>query len=167
MSYEIEIISAIIGGILGAIIGAFVTWIGITYQNKRWIFNPAIEIRTNSIISAYSDFLTAFFKINTAANVGEKEITFEKNISKPLDHYLISINKIDVWISGKSSNKLRKILSIFRKLNNEIFKSRGEQPSLNVNDWKEFSNSLEKMKKIVSYEIRSQDLRDFIFSVEI
>ena len=69
MYYEIEIISAIIGGISGAIIGALVTWIGIVYQNKRWIFNPAIEIRTKSIISAYGDFLDAFYRINTAANL--------------------------------------------------------------------------------------------------
>ncbi len=162
-----EILSAIIGGIAGAIVGAIVTWIGITYQNKRWIFTPAIEIRTNSILSAYNDFLVAFFKINTAANVGEKEVTFKENISKPLDDYLISINKIDVWISKKSSEELREILGIFRAFSHEIFTAKGKQPSLKVDSWTKFSNSLEKMKSIVSQEVRSQDLRKFIFSVKI
>lgn len=165
MAYAIS--SAIIGGIAGAIVGAIITWIGITYQNRRWIFTPAIEIRTKSILSAYDDFLTAFFKINTAANIGEKEVTFKENISKPLDDYLISINKIDVWISGDSSEELREILGIFRKFSHEIFTAKGSQPSLKVEDWERFSDSLDKMKNIISQEVRSYDLRKFVFSVKV
>ena len=161
------ILSAIIGGIAGAIVGAIVTWIGITYQNKRWIFTPAIEIRTKSILSAYGDFLTAFFRINTAANVGEEEVTFKENISKPLNDYLISINKIDIWISNNSSEELREILGIFRKFSHEIFTAKGNQPSLKVDDWKKFSDSLNKMRNIISQEVRSQDLRRFVFSVKV
>ena len=162
-----EILSAIIGGIAGAIVGAIVAWIGISYQNKRWIFTPAIEIRTNSILSAYGDFLTAFFKINTAANVGEKEVTFKENISKPLDDSLISINKIDVWISNDSSEELREILGIFRTFSHKIFAAKGSQPPLKVEDWKKFSDSLNKMKSIISQEVRSYDLRKFVFSVKV
>ena len=162
-----EILSAIIGGIAGAIVGAIVAWISITYQNKRWIFTPAIEIRTNSILSAYADFLTAFFKINTAANIGEKEVTFKENISKPLDDYLISINKIDVWISNDSSEELREILGIFRTFSHKIFSAKGSQPSLKVEDWKKFSDSLNKIKDITSQEVRSYDLRKFVFSVKV
>lgn len=165
MAYEIS--SAIIGGIAGAIVGAIITWIGITYQNKRWIFTPAIEIRTKSILSAYDDFLIAFFKINTAANIGEKEVTFKENISKPLEDYLISINKIDVWISDDSSEELRKILGIFRTFSHEIFTAKGSQPPLKVEEWDKFSDSLNKMKNIISQEVRSYDLRKFVFSVKV
>jgi hypothetical protein len=163
----INILLVIFSGMAGAVIGAIAVWIGILYQNKRWIFTPAIEIRTKSILSAYSDFLTAFFKINTAANVREKEVTFKENISQPIDDYLIAINKIDVWISEESSKKLRTILGVFRKFSHEIFTSKGKQPSLKVNDWTTFSESLGDMKTIVTKEIRSQDLRKFIFSVKI
>ena len=167
MVYEIEILSAVIGGFAGAIVGAIVTWVGITYQNKRWIFNPAIEIRTKSILSAYNDFLIAFFKINTAANVGEKGVSFKENISKPLNDYLIAINNIDIWICKKSSDELREILGTFRKFSHKIFTAKGKQPTLKVEDWTKFSDSLEKMKRIVSQEVRSKDLRKFIFSVKI
>lgn len=124
-------------------------------------------MRTNSILSAYNDFLVAFFKINTAANVGEKEVTFKENIRQPLDAYLISINKIDIWINKKSSEELREILGIFRKISHEIFSAKGKQLSLKVDSWSKFSNSLEKMKTIVAQEVRSNDLRNFVFSVKI
>ncbi len=157
-----ELLIALAGGIIGGI----VAWIGITYQNKRWIFTPSIDIRTKSILEAYEQFLKAFFNINKAANVGEEETSFQENITQPLNDYLIAINKIDIWVNEESSKELREILGTFRKFSHEIFVSKGKQPPIKSSDWKTFSDSLEKVKSIVSREIRSQELRKFIFSVK-
>jgi len=158
-----EIISAILGG---GILGSIITWKGISYQNKRWIFTPSIEIRTRHILDAYNDCLIAFFNLNKAANVGEEEVTFKDNIGEPLDDYRIAINRIDIWVGEDSSGKLREILGRFRNFSNEIFMSKGKQPSLKSKDWEEFSKSLGEINEMVSYEIRSKDLRDFIFKLK-
>ena len=162
-----EFFKSVISAILGAIIALIGVILTLSYQNKRWIFTNAIDIRTKSLISTYHNFLDAFFKINLAGNVGEDKVSFNENINVPISNYLISINEIDIWISADSSKKLRDILGIFRALSHEIFIAKGGKPIIDSKDWIKFSDSLELMKNIIREEIRSEDLRKFIFSIKI
>lgn len=160
-------ILAIIAAVIGALIGSAITWLGIAYQNKRWIFTSVIDTRTDAILAAYNEFLDAFFKITKAATVGEMATTLDENVLQPLDEYLIAINKIDVWVSKESSEELRELLDMFRAISHEIMVARGRPPKMSAENWKVFVDSLDRMKALVSSELRSQDLRKFIFSVKI
>ena len=153
--------------IMGGMIGMIGTFLVIKNKNKQWIFNESVKIRVNNLLEAYADFLEAYFKINKAANIGEDSTSFEENINVPLSKYLVSINKIDIWVSKESSNQLREILGIFRKINHEIWLAKGKQPKINHKDWIIFDESLKKIKSIISKEIRSEDLKKFISTIKI
>ncbi|MBU1167540.1 hypothetical protein KKC60_04000 [Patescibacteria group bacterium] len=161
-----DLFKILVSTVIGALIAIVGVWIGILHENKRWIFNTSIEIRTKNILEAYDQFLVAFFKINKAANIGEDKTTFDENINEPLNNYLIAINKIDIWVSEDASKKLRENLGSFRAMTHEIWITDGK-PSIKAKGWKTFSNSLDKVKAMVSQRLRSEDLRKSIFSVEI
>lgn len=153
--------------IMAGLVSFIVALVDVSNQNKRWVLNPAIDTRTHAVLDAYHQFLNAFYRINRAANIGEDKDTFDASVRQPLDDCRIAVDKIDIWVSKRSSGELRDILALYAKFGEGIWAAKGMQPHIHSKDWEAFVGSVERVKTLVSREIRSQELREFIFSTKI